>query len=231
MPADLSNPIKPWENEYWTPQQIFAGETVFCLASGPSLTQEIADKVRGRRTIVVNATCMLAPWADVLFFTDSGFYSHRRDLVANWRGHVVTMSRLAKRELRDKVKRVKGIGAPPFPPTIRGRPAFPPPGSPEIQQGRSSGHTAVSLAIACGAALVALLGYDMRVVNGREHHHAGEAGYGGARDLALYEREFASGFAGWRAAAEAMGVEIVNCTRGSAVTEFRFADLDEVLNG
>ncbi|MGD9880465.1 MAG: hypothetical protein AB7F22_10580 [Reyranella sp.] len=219
------------EHEYWTPEPIFRGETVFCLASGPSATQEVVDKLRGRRTIVVNATCHLAPWADILFFTDSGFYLHRRDLIRTWPGMVVTMSRMAKRELPDKVRRVKGCGAPEFPPRLSGRrPGFPPAGSPEIQQGRTSGHTAVSLAIGLGAARVCLVGYDMRLAaDGREHHHSGEAGYGGPRDLSLYANEFVPGFNGWRAAAEASGVEILNCTPGSALKEFPFADLDEVL--
>lgn len=232
----LANPIAAWENDYWTPEPRFAGRTVFCLASGPSMNREMANRVRGLPAIAVNSTALLAPWADVLFFTDSGWYVPRRDFVEAWPGLAVSMSRRAKRELDDpavragrppRILRVKGCGAPPFPPRRPGgRPGFPPAGSPEIQQGRSSGHTAVSLAIAMGASRVALLGYDMRVVAGREHHH-GE--YTGPRDLAIYANEFVPGFAGWQAAAAASGVEILNCTPGSAVTEFPFADLDEVV--
>jgi hypothetical protein len=210
------------EFEYWTPEPIFRGETVFCLASGPSLTQEIADRLKGRRVIVVNSSCVLAPWADVLYFTDSGWYEPRRETVANWPGLVVSMSRTAKRELPDKVKRVKGEGDPAFPVTY-----FPPMGSPFIRQGRSSGHTAVAVAIALGAARVVLLGYDMRVVDGREHCHSE---YTGERDLEQYAREFVPAFEGWNVAAALAGVEILNCTPGSAVTEFPFADLDDVLS-
>lgn len=210
----------PWENEYWTPEPLFAGQTVFCLASGPSLTQAIVDKIKGRPTIVVNSSCMLAPWADVLFFTDSGWYEPRRDLVKNWRGRVVTMSRAAKRELPNKVLRVQGQGDPAFPPK------FPRHGAPVIQQGRTSGHTAISLAIACGAWGVVMVAYDMRVVDGREHHHNE---YTGPRDLEQYARELVPAFAGWKQAARDIGVTIVNATPGSAVTEFPFVELDEVL--
>lgn len=226
---DLRNPITPWENEIWTPEPVFKGETVFCVASGPSLTQALADKLKGRRVIVVNSSCMLAPWADVLFFTDSGWYDARKELVENWPGLIVTMSRQAKRELPGKVKRVKSIGDPTFPPRLPGpakTPGFPPPGSVEIQQGRTSGHTAVSLAIALGAVRVPLVGYDMQVVNGREHFHSE---YKGPRDLTLYEKEFKNSFNGWNDAAQNSGVSIINCTPGSAITEFPFADLDEVL--
>jgi uncharacterized Rossmann fold enzyme len=103
---------------------------------------------------------------------------------------------------------------------------FPPPGAAVIRQGRSSGQTAISLAIAMGAARIALLGFDMRTVGGREHHHAE---YSGARDLDIYAREFVPAFRGWRAQARDRGVEIVNCTRGSAIMEFPFVALDEVL--
>lgn len=208
------------EFEYWTPEPIWKDETAFVLASGPSLTAEICEKVRWRKTIAVNSSCMLAPWADVLFFTDSGWYEPRRAAVAGWPGLVISMSRTAKRELPDKVKRVKGEGDPALPPR------FPPPGAGVVQQGRSSGHTAISVAVALGARRVALLGYDMRVVADREHCHQE---YTGPRDLGIYANDFVPAFNGWRAAAEAVGVEIINCTPGSAIAEFSFADLDQVL--
>ncbi|MCK1568982.1 hypothetical protein IVB08_34555 [Bradyrhizobium sp. 173] len=207
------------ELEYWSPEPLFKGETIFCLASGPSLTAEICQRVRGRRAIAVNSSAVLAPWADVLFFTDSGWYEPRRDLVANWAGLVISMSRTAKRELPDKVKRVQGEGDPQALPGFSRGPHV-------IQQGRSSGHTAVSLAIALGAARVVLLGYDMRFVGGREHCHDE---YKGPRDVEIYQREFVPGFAGWDEAARAVGVEVVNATEGSALKEFRFASLNDIL--
>lgn len=207
------------ELEFWTPEPIFAGETVFCLASGPSLTREICNRLRPRAAIAVNSSAALAPWASVLFFTDSGWYEPRRELVANWPGLVVSMSRTAKQEIPDKVRRVQGQGDPAASPYFtRSRDV--------IQQGRSSGHTAVSLAIALGAIRVVLLGYDMRFVEGREHCHQE---YKGPRDVDIYEREFLPCFAGWNAAARAVGVEVVNATEGSALNEFPFVSLDEVL--
>ncbi|WP_027517869.1 hypothetical protein [Bradyrhizobium sp. WSM1417] len=209
------------EFEYWSPEPLFKGETIFCLASGPGLTAEICQRIRGRRAIAINSSAVLAPWASVLFFTDSGWYEPRRELVANWAGLVVSMSRTAKRELPDKVKRVQGEGDPQALPGFSRGPHV-------IQQGRSSGHTAVSLAIALGASRVVLLGYDMRFVGGREHCH--DEYKGAARDVEIYSREFVPGFAGWDEAARAVGVEVVNATEGSAVKEFRFAKLEEILN-
>lgn len=210
------------EYEFWPVEPLYRGETIFCLASGPSLTAEVCERVRARRTIVVNTSCMLAPWGSVLFFTDSGWYEPRRDIVKNWPGEVMSMSRTAKRELPNKVKRIQGCGDPMFPPK------FPVPGSmPFVQQGRSSGHTAVSLAIGLGASRVVLLGYDMRIIDGREHHHSE---YTGPRDLNQYAREFVPAFNGWSAAAQKIGVTVQNATPDSAVTEFPFVSFDEVLS-
>lgn len=211
----------PWEYDYWTPEPWWKGETVFVLASGPSLTQEVCDKIKGRKAIVINVSFKLAPWAPVWYFTDSYIYESFRDEVKAWPGEIITMSRTAKRELNERVKRVRGEGDPSFP---SGK--FPPIGHPAIRQGRNSGNTAVALAIALGAARVALVGFDCRVIGGREHHHDA---YSGPRDLSLYNNEFRRAFDGWNAAAIASGVSIVNCTPGSAITEFPFADLDDVL--
>lgn len=207
------------EFDYWTPMRLFAGATVACLASGPSLTAEAVAKVGRIPSIAINSSCLLAPSADVLFFTDSSWYEQHRDLVTAWPSLVISMSRTAKRELPDKVKRIEGRGDPMAPPDFCRA---------GVQQGRSSGHTAIALAIALGARRVILLGYDMRVVDGREHCH-GDYGDQTARDLDQYARDFVPAFAGWDAAARRAGVEILNATPGSALTEFRSVEIDRVL--
>ncbi|MCK1454231.1 hypothetical protein IVB36_26000 [Bradyrhizobium sp. 35] len=81
----LKHPGK--DNYAW----LFKGETIFCLASGPSLMAEICQRVRGRRSIAINLSAVLAPWASVLFFTASGWYEPRRQLVANWDGLAIAL--------------------------------------------------------------------------------------------------------------------------------------------
>lgn len=256
--------------ELWKPDApLFAGETVFCLASGPSLTQDIADKLKGHRVIAVNSSIKQAPWADVLFFTDNGWFEYGRDpkchgsdgddpwprrkFIEEFPGLVICLSKVAKRVLPNKVKRIQCQGEPTqIPPRHLGM--WPP------HQGRTSGHTAISLAISLGAARVVMLGYDMRLLpyggpytnpdtgsqeerdilsksshprhyemraRYREHHHTE---YSGPRDLFIYETDFIPAFRGWLAKAQEIGVEIVNGTPGSAVKEFPFLDLDEVLS-
>ena len=208
--------MKP-EEIFWSPPPIFKGETIFILASGPSLTRECIDWVKGNRCIVVNSTIIYAPWVDVFYFTDSGVFLRYRELIEAWPGLVVTMSKRAKRTLPEKIKRVKG----------QWMPGFPAHNSPVIRQGISSGHSAISLGVSLGAARIVLLGFDMRLSDKREHNHDEYANV--SRKISPYA-EFIRGFSGWYADGLRAGVEIVNATPGSAVREFPFVTLDDELN-
>jgi hypothetical protein len=261
-PVNSGNPITDWEKPIWTPEPLFDGETVFCVACGPSVPNDIAARLSGKRVIAVNTAIYKIPNADVLFFTDAGWFEGfgeeygrdkrlsgwpgndvwpRRQFIERLPGLVVSFAPVVKRVLDDpnnpypmarkpRVCRIKSCGAPTAQPKWAGAmtyvPKFPPIGNREIWGGRSSGHTAISLAIAMGAKRVCMVGYDMRVVDGREHFHAD---YKNGRDLTIYANEFVPGFTGWNESAWASGVEILNCTPGSAVSEFAFADLEDVL--
>lgn len=217
------------ETEFWTITPLLAGQTLFCCASGPSFTVEVAHKLKAAdaRCIVVNSSCRIASAAgldgEILYFTDSGWFKRHRDAIDAWRGMIVTGSRRAKAEMPDRVKRPQtfecsgfnvGIGT----------------AEPKLRNGRSSGHIAIGLAGMLGAARVPLCGYDMKVAaDGREHCHSDYIGLPGNRDLGIYAREFLPGFVGWDAQAKAAGFIIVNATPGSALTEFAMVDLDDEL--
>ena len=207
------------ENEFWTPQPLFSGETVFILAGGPSLREFDFERLRGRRAIAVNSSAIRARWADVLYFMDNGWFHGHRTLVETWPGIVCTASRAAKRELPDKIRRVNN----------EQRPDFPPPGAPAIRHGRSSGHMAISLALAMGAARIVLLGFDMRLDGNRTHHHDDDYYVGKTGGAAEVLAEFAHHFAGWHVAARDRGVAIVNATSNTALTEFPMVSIEAEL--
>lgn len=209
--------------EYWTPEPIWSGKTAHIVASGPSATADVIDSLRGLNVIVVNSTVLSAPWAPVWFFMDRAVVLQRHgepcvsrdgidmvEFATNFRGRVVTTAKRVK----SAVQSVKLVSAPRMA-------EFPSPGSPTIRYGRSSGQTAISLAIAMGAKRVFLHGFDMREVDGREHHH--QEYDGTQRDLTVYERHFLPAFSGWNEQAKRAGVSIVNATPGSALREFPMA--------
>lgn len=195
----------------------FAGRTAFLLGGGPSLDPCEVALLRGRPTIAINAAAALAPGA-VLFFRDLDWFLRHRPTVEGWAGLAITTNRCAT--AYPKLTRVV---------TTHGS-DFPAPGSqqggyPVIRYGRSSGHLAVSLAIAMGARRVVLLGYDCRFVGGRSHFHDD---YGAPIEL-VYRTDFLPAWRGWGAAAERAGVEVLNATAGSAIAEFPFRPLQELL--
>jgi hypothetical protein len=66
----------------------------------------------------------------------------------------------------------------------------------------------------------------MRIVDGRSHHHDE---YKSEPDT--FTGNFLPAFKGWNDAGLARGVQILNATPGSALTEFPMVDLADVLGG
>ena len=63
----------------WKIPPDWQGQTVAVLASGPNMSQEVADALREHRRIVVNYTHRLAPDADMLVAMDGNWPQEYRD--------------------------------------------------------------------------------------------------------------------------------------------------------
>jgi len=193
---------------FWRPAPIFTGATVFCLAGGPSLLDFDFASLAGKRVIAVNEAIKAYPAADVLYFWDDTWFVRNQALVHYRAGLTVTGSRMAAQQC----ERLRYIELQADAPLQAG--------AQTVRKGRSSGHTAIALAVACGASRVVLLGYDMRMSAGRSHFHDAYS----AQDEARMAKDWLPAFRGWRKDAEAAGVAIVNATPGSALREFPAVD-------
>lgn len=184
-----------------------AGETVFILGSGPSLTRVVVDQVRDRKTIAVNSSARLAPWATYLFFADNSWFRDHRPIVDTFPGIVITASERAER--RSTVRKV-----------ILVKP-------PVIQSKRlSSAHHAVDVALALGAAVIVLLGCDCRAASdGRTHCHDDH------KHNPVVYAEFVEMWGEYPGRAARHGARIINSTPGSAIAHFPQISLDRVLGG
>lgn len=96
-----------------------------------------------------------------------------------------------------------------------------------ISDGRNSGHQALGLAYLFGARRIILLGYDFQRTGGRAHWHA---------DHPPQIGNLAADLDGWQASMSQLardiakqGVEVVNCTRETALTCFSRAELAAAL--
>lgn len=209
-----------WEDDFWTPEPWFRGQPVFLLGGGPGLTPRIAARLLGRCCIAINSSYLLASRNTLLFFTDNSWFEPRVDVVQSWAGPVVTQSRASKRAM-PSLRRIKSEA---------GR-NFPAPGSGVVLQGRSTGQTAIGLAAAMLGNPIILLGFDMRAVGGREHHH--DDYQDPARRPArpdIYQKDFLPAFRGWGEMARRAGLEVLNATPGSALKEFPMVDPEAVLS-
>lgn len=187
-----------------------------CLASGPSLTCEDTDAVRGQsRVITVNTTYRLAPWADVHYSSDHDWYQmHLPEMRATcsgefWTGHPTWHLPFDVRRCAYD-KRGRGVAS------RRG----------VINWGGNSGYCAMGLAYQFGAARILLLGYDQCDPQGAAHWH-------GEHPKSI-RKEF--NWAMWTERFDEMardftrlGVEVINCSRVTALRCFRRASLEDAL--
>lgn len=196
--------------------------TVFCLATGPSLTPEDVNAVRGRGTVIaVNDAHQLAPWADVLYSSDRYWWKHYRG-VQGFKGVRATIEFTPGRYAKELaaiapdmffLKNTGHQGVETDPTGIR-------------TCGQNSGGAAVNLAVHLGARRIVLLGYDCGVPGSKRHFFG---------DHPRHLQQL-SPFPTWRTAFEqmrepmqALGIEVVNCSRSTSINAFRCAPLAEVL--
>jgi hypothetical protein len=185
----------------------WAGRTVVCLASGPSLTAEDCEAVRqsGHLSIAVNTTFRIAPFANVLFAHDPEWWKeYREEVRQTFAGELVSSSRYSTRY---------------DVPSIYAKPWFKP-----VQ---NSGAGAVSLAVSAGAATVLMLGYDCQQTDGKTHWHGDHPpSLSNAKTMGSWPEKFAA----IAKHAKRQGVRVWNCSRQTELTCFERGDLAELLH-
>lgn len=199
------------------------GAQFVSIASGPSLTEDDVKLVRVwrdadpdmRKVIVVNTTFRLAPWADVLYSADNDWWgNYYQEAASTFKGELWSVES-EKNDTRLNVKRFKpafGNGLCQLPNTIN--------------SGGNSGYQALGAAHIWGASRIVLLGYDMQLTAGKTHWH-------GDHPKPLRQpRQFGRWVAAFNHIAHdfrVIGVEVVNCSRDTALTCFPREELDRAL--
>jgi hypothetical protein len=201
---------EPWPHWYAWPCAI--------IASGPSAKKQPFDLLRGRaRTIVINESWQLCPWADVLYGCDSKWWLWRAG-VPEFHGLKVSQDEQACRafpEIR-KVEVDKDSNAINLEPVGK------------IGAGGNSGFQALNLAVRWGTKRIMLIGFDMRVDLGEHWHprhypplsnpHPNE-------NLPRWRRALD----GAKPTLEAAGVSVVNCSAVSMLAAYPKMTLEEAL--
>lgn len=197
------------------------GATVCIMASGPSMSEEQAAAVRVwaagsmRRTIAVNTTFRLAPWADVLYACDGRWWdAYHTEVAAKSSSQFWSQDPEAKKYSEMhlvKSDRKDGLGKTPG----------------VIHQGMSSGYQAMNLAYQAGTKKIFLLGFDCHAGDDKQSHWHGD------HPSPLNN---SNPYTGWIKKLETIsvdladaGVEVINLTPGSATKSFPMQDWREAL--
>jgi len=201
----------------------FPGETLILIANGPSLNRGQVNTARaawieGRcRVIGCNDAYRIAPWVDGLYAADGGW----------WDVHIepVRDHHIALLWSQDQPACVRwGLWHVPARVDV-GMSTD----SGQIHTGREGGHSGyqlLNLAMHLGASRVLLLGFDCHATNGRTHW------FGDHPDSLRVASPYAHFAAAYDLAAptlRAAGVEVINCSPGSAITAFPRGSIGQIL--
>ena len=193
------------------------------IASGPSLSDAQLARVHAARwpdahchVITVNNTCARVPWADCTYFGD---YLALREYVPKLRPPAGDVH--GEWWTQDKAGAERwGLQLV----ASGNRPGL---GTERVHLNGNSGAQAINLATLFGARRVLLLGFDMKFGPGGQKHWFGNHP-APLVQTCLFD-EWIHKFEAIAKDAIAMGVEIVNCTPGSALPWFRMSTIEEEL--
>lgn len=182
---------------------------------GPDAYSPYMSSIHGEHVIGVNNAYQIGIWIDVCLFGDCTWYLVHRERLARWPNLKVGCCYKYPDYLdpdgikylpRNPGKKV-GIGTNPS----------------KLSWGYNSGTAAINLAAHFGVRQIILLGFDMSHPGpGVTHWHKGY-GY----DRKSYKR-FLKGFPVIAADAKVLGIEILNASPDSSITQFRKVLLEEV---
>ncbi len=197
--------------------RLWPGETVVCVASGPSLTADDVAYCRGRaRVIAIKDSIRLAPWADVVYGAggDSGaWWKINGPSLVDFAGLKYTLDPAAAKWAT--VLRETGFVG------LEADPSG-------LKTGKNSGFQSLGLARHLGAKRILLLGFDM--TDGPR----GEQRWFGAHPWATRPwRELgqmiAPIFDSIVEPLKAEGIDVINCSRRTALTCFPRQSIVEAL--
>lgn len=212
---------------------LWEGKTAAVFGGGPSLKREQVAMVRaaGIPSIAVNAAYLWADFADLVFFADSHFERWQREGVDYSKaGFHAEQVRERWAAFAGQKCTVMGSGDNVTDPAVhvirhregRGLSLDPR----ELVTGRNSGFMAMNLAVLAGAKRVLLLGFDGKPgENGRGHWHGDHPRPTPEAAYPLYRQAMS---AAENALLDA-GVEVLNCSPGSAIDTFPRVELEDVL--
>jgi len=202
----------------WKVPRIWKDETVYLFGGGSSLVETILPyDFSDRHVIGVNNAFRLRN-VDILYFGDAKFYWWNEEEIQAFKGLKIT----SDQGIQHGNKSVRGE------PEIKVVPVGKFKGlesrRDRIGWNRSSGAAAINVAIHLGAKQIILLGYDMRVVDGKKNWMVHEKENTNQNPYSF----MITGFSQIANSLGEFGIEIINATPGSKIRVFLKAGLKDI---
>lgn len=206
-----------WEGyPKWWPD--WAGEDMMVVASGPSAANAQVELARGKvRTIAVNTSIELVPWADALYACDVTWWNYYKGY-GSFHGLKLTPARKAAEDWGLELVKCRK----PDPRALLENPG-------EIGWGGSGGFQAFNLALHMQPKNLFLVGFDMNLGGKQRHWHADHPEpmhNPKSHNMPRWARAMDSA----AKAAEQVGTTVINCSMKSAITAYQKMTLKEALD-
>ena len=211
----VTKKMHPSQIKKWIPPKVWEDGTAYIIGGGPSVKNENLDLIKNKHIIGVNNAYLLGDWVDVGWFGDKKWIRWHAE---NWRKfpgikascnaahEVITMHG----EWIHFLARGNAVG-------IDTTPGF-------VSWNHCSGSSAINLAYHLGAARIVLIGFDMHDVDDQKNWHEDHKDNG----KAPYQR-FLSCFGDIAKDAKELGVEIINATKDSAIKNFPYYPIEDLI--
>lgn len=212
--------------------KLWPKSTIYILGGGPSINTADLSLIHDERVIGVNNTYgdplpLTGPnnnmrhyeprkWVDICWFGDLKWFRWHRRYLRSFSGLVMHCNENTNVYKIKWIKAVRRSRTKPM--GLDSSPAH-------ICWNRNSGASAINLAYHLGAKRVVLVGFDMRVVDNQKNYHTDHVG---EKPHDPFKR-FLQVFKYIAADADKLGLEIINATPNSAITEFPITKLEDTL--
>lgn len=194
---------------------IWKSETVFIIGGGPSLKDFNFNSLLGKNIIVINKAFYNCPFAQILYWTDSRFYTWYKKDIDEFEGEKITIR--SHTTYTDDIKILR-----------KGKTYGLETAKDMLAHGNNSGYAAINLAVHLGVKRIILLGYDMGNNGRSSHYHDGYPVK--ATGDNIYKDQFIPGFNNLENELKLLKIEVLNASMYSKLTAFPKITLEKALS-
>jgi hypothetical protein len=208
--AELGPATIPW----W---QDWRGECVAILAAGPSAKQQPIELLRDRiHVVAINESYKLAPWSEILYSCDFAWWQAHKG-VKDFAGLRLSHDLRACREYGLHRVMIEQVGSNDV---LLDQPTY-------VGAGGNSGFQAFNLALQFGVTGVMLIGVDCSLDHGMHWHGIHRMPMSNPMEINV--KRWRQAFDGVAARVRALGIDVVNCSEISKLTEYPKMTVPEAL--